>query len=143
MISLDRLTKGIDDFPSLLGALQSVLSDLEDQFNASTFVFARNDQTIPNGTRKNDVVINADNTTGTITLQVSNGKSFTSVQIPNNLSAVLSFYYTYKGYISQASDPSTTNLPSDGDWGFFKNTAASTFYIARNFSGTVKKAAMI
>lgn len=139
MVSIDRPLRQIEDMGQLLSTLGSILSDLEDQLNASTFVFARNDATVPAGTRKNDVVINADQASGNITIQVSNGKTFTSVLIPNN---ILDITQNYKGFTSQASPPSVTELPNDGDWGFFTNTAIPASYIARNFSGTIKKATM-
>lgn len=139
MISIDRPLKGIEDFNQLLGTLGAILSDLEDQLNAGTAIFGRNDASVPTGIRKNDVVVNADQASGYITIQVSNGKTFTSVVIPPD---ILTVTQSYKGYISKSGVASTTDFPNDGDWGFYTNTDIPSSSIARNFSGVIKKAAM-
>jgi len=44
------------------------------------------------------------------------------------------------GYTSAASDPTTTELPSDKDWSIHKNTSSGSVFLAFNDGGsTIKK----
>lgn len=46
------------------------------------------------------------------------------------------------GYTSTAADPTTTDLPTAGDFGIHKNTSSGTVYLAFNDGGTIKKVAL-
>lgn len=46
------------------------------------------------------------------------------------------------GYTSTAADPTTTDLPTAGDYGIHKNTTSGTVYLAFNDGGTIKKVAL-
>ena len=47
---------------------------------------------------------------------------------------------SYKGHTASASPPSTTELPTDGDFCFHHDTGGAAYYVATNFSGTIKSA---
>ncbi|MEM4256556.1 MAG: hypothetical protein QW746_04495 [Thermoplasmata archaeon] len=45
----------------------------------------------------------------------------------------------FVGYTLSTSDPSTTELPNNNDFGFHKNTSSGALYLAFNDGGSIKK----
>jgi len=43
------------------------------------------------------------------------------------------------GYTSAAADPTTTELPNDGDWSMHKNTSSGSIFLAVNDGGVIHK----
>lgn len=45
-----------------------------------------------------------------------------------------------RGRTSSSADPTTTEYPSDGDYGIHKNTTSGSVFLAFNDGGTIRKA---
>jgi hypothetical protein len=151
----------------LVATLQMVLQQLEDQLNENVLVtsLAQTNGIFPQGIRYGDIVFDLLN--GELKAGIFNGEGVTFVEFGSFTGAITDSQHgtrsggslhanattslagfmsaadkikleTYKGQTSAATPPTITEFPSNGDWGFHTDTSGPTYYLASNFSGTIK-----
>jgi hypothetical protein len=138
MISLNRLGGG--DIPALVASLQKILDDLQEQLGLQTQVVINNDPAKPlKKVSSQDMSVDF----------ASNGSITFRFQAPDKSTIVLTFDPTsinnligFKGTTTSTSAPSTTELPSDGNWSFHINSSSSALTLSRNQGGVIKSTTM-
>lgn len=164
-IFLDSSLKNLDP-KQFKSGLEAIFQQLEDQINEGTSVTAISDGDLklPTGIRRNDLVFKLER--GELKAGIYNGAevvyasfgSFTGAITdgqhgpraggnlhPDATTTVSGFMSgadkaksdRYKGDTSAAGPATTTQYPTDGDWGFHTDTAGVTYKLAKNKGGTI------
>lgn len=151
--------------------IEQVLQQLQDQLNAAPDVASLVNPTdsLPQGIRSGDVVFNLQN--GELRAGVYNGIEVLYASFGSFVGAITDAQHgarsggnlhpdatnlisgfmsgadkaksdKFKGTIVAAGAVSLTDLPNSGDWCFYNETGLALFYLASNFAGTIKTAAM-
>lgn len=150
----------------LRAGIETIFQQLEDQINDGADIISLGDgnQKLPEGMRRGDIIFNLQN--GELKAGVYNGAdvvyasfgSFTGAITdtqhgtrsggnlhPNATTSVSGFMSgadktkldRYKGDTSAAGPATTTEYPTDGDWGFHTDTVGGTYELAKNKGGTI------
>lgn len=150
----------------LSASLQTIFQQLEDQINNGSAIIGLTDtnQRLPQGMVTGDVVINLSH--GELRVGMFNGAfvvyasfgSFTGAitdaqhgnrsggTLHDAATSVLAGFMSasdkvksdhYKGDTSSAGAASTTEYPTDGDWGYHTNTGLATYRLAKNKGGVI------
>lgn len=138
MISLSRI--GGEDVKGLASSLQKVFDDLEEQLGLQTQVIINSDPAKAlKKVSPQDMSVDF----------ASNGNITFRFQAPDKSTVVLTFdpvsinnLIGFKGTTTTTSAPSTTELPSDGDWSFHINSSSSALTLSRNQNGVIKSVTM-
>lgn len=117
-----------DDTATQLLVIASAQQQLEDQINGSAQYASAGDRIPfgrPSGSLAGRPVPNG------IALSISAGGKQTREKILSDESTdILQVSFT-------DADPTTTDFPADGDWGWHLNTSTNNWFFARNYQGTI------
>lgn len=150
----------------LAAELESIFQDIEDEINAGSdlVVLTDGNLTLPEGIARGDIIfklergeIQAGVYNGVDTIYASFGTitgAITDTQHgtraggnlhPDATTAISGFMSgadktklnRYKGDTSSAAPASTTEYPTDGDYGFHTDTVGGTYSLAKNLGGVI------
>lgn len=144
MIAISALTPNAKkSTESLYTQVRNLMTDLEAQLNKQPTVNSSQDQKIPQGIRRNDLVISLHK--GLLRIGMFDGKT-TRYLNANDLQSLQKHNTNFVGLKEDstavgAAATRTNHFPNDGDWGFYRETGVS-FNLFFNFNGTSQFVAM-
>lgn len=133
--TIDRLPEGaFKEVRVLAATLQARLEDLEQQLNIQPFL--DNGQNFSGEIGDGDPIIKLIHNVLKVGLYVRKVPRYLTAV---DLQALQKLNTDYKGFQEGAGPPSTTEFPSNGDWGFYLNTGGPVLHLAYNLSGAILK----